>query len=238
VLVSALPKWQSRGVSAIIVEKAIPRDAVSQIRSSIARGPFLPGKTTAVGGAAIAKNNLQLSPDSPAAADATEILVTALDANVAFKTATWIDAMMPPLFCRYEPGMRYGDHIDSAIMGDPPMALRCDIAVTISLNDAASYDGGELVIDSAGASRSWKGAPGDAIIYPADTLHRVSTVTRGVREVAIFWIQSMVRDAGQRRILYDLKTALDVLDCTPEPPPHVEALRRSYFNLIRMWANP
>ena len=77
--------------------------------------------------------------------------------------------------------------------------------------------------------------PGDAIIYPADTLHRVAPVTRGVRDVAVFWIQSLVRDAGRRRILYDIRSALDVLDRSPEPPPHVEALRRSYFNLIRMW---
>jgi PKHD-type hydroxylase len=222
-------------VSAIVIEGALSPDVLSRVRGVIAGGPFVAGRQTAVGGAARIKNNLQLASDSPAAATAAEILVGALQGNGAFQSATWPDAVMTPLFVRYEPGMTYGNHIDGALMGEPPMMLRCDIAVTICLSDAATYEGGELVIDAAGVARAWKGKAGDVIVYPADTLHRVAPVTRGVRDVAVFWIQSLVRDAGRRRILYDLKSALDVLDRSPEPPPHVEALRRSYFNLIRMW---
>jgi PKHD-type hydroxylase len=222
-------------VSAIIIEGALSPDVLSQIRAALAGGTFVAGSQTAVGGAALRKNNLQLAPDSPPAVKAAELLVGSLQDNAAFQSATWADAMMTPLFARYEPGMTYGDHIDGALMGEPPMMLRCDVAVTVCISDASAYEGGELVIDAAGVARAWKGKAGDAIIYPADTLHRVTPVTRGVRDVAIFWIQSLVRDAGRRRILYDLKSALDVLDRSPEPPPHVEALRRSYFNLIRMW---
>jgi PKHD-type hydroxylase len=223
-------------VSAIVIEGAVAPDVLEQITAAIAAGPFLAGRETAVGGAALIKNNLQLSPQSPGAKKAVDLLGVALQSRPAFQTATWPAAILRPLFCRYEVGMSYGRHIDGAFMGDPPSMIRCDIAVTVSLNDGASYDGGELVIDAAGAAHGWKGHAGDAIVYPADTLHEVTPVTRGTREVAILWIQTRVRDPGQRRILYDLKAALDVLDRTPEPPPHVEALRRSYFNLIRMWA--
>lgn len=222
-------------MSAIIIEAAVSAGVLARIREAIAGGSFIAGRETAVGGAARLKHNLQLAPDSTAAAKAAELLVGALQGNAAFQAATWADAMMTPLFARYEPGMSYGNHIDGALMGEAPMLLRCDIAVTVALADGSTYEGGELVIDAAGVSSAWKGKAGDAIVYPADTLHRVSPVTRGVREVAVFWIQSLVRDAGRRRILYDLKSALDVLDVSPQPPPHVDALRRSYFNLIRMW---
>jgi PKHD-type hydroxylase len=222
-------------MSTIVVEGAIPPGVVAEIVAAMARGPFVPGNQTAVGGAAAIKDNLQLAQDSPAATKAVDLLTRALEANAAFQSATWADAMMRPLFCRYETGMKYGNHIDGAIMG-APVAIRCDIAVTVCLNDGASYEGGELIIDVAGAAHGWKGRAGDAIVYPADTLHCVSTVTKGVRQVAVFWIQSTIRDPARRRILYDLKAALDVLDRGPQPPPHVEAVRRSYFNLIRMWA--
>ena len=144
--------------------------------------------------------------------------------------------MLRPMFCRYGVGMKYGDHVDGAIMGDASSQVRCDVAMTVCLNDAAEYDGGELVIDAAGAPASWRGNAGDVIVYPAGTLHRVTEVTRGTRDVAISWIQSMVRDGGRRRILYDLRTALDAFDRLPTPPAEAEAIRRSYFNLIRMWA--
>jgi PKHD-type hydroxylase len=64
----------------------------------------------------------------------------------------------------------------------------------------------------------------------------VAPITRGVRDVAITWVQSMVREADRRRILFDLRGALDALDASASPPPVTEAVRRSYFNLIRMWA--
>jgi PKHD-type hydroxylase len=142
--------------------------------------------------------------------------------------------------------MTYGEHIDGALMGEPPDLVRCDVAVTICLNDGSSYEGGDLVIDAAGMPRSWKGNAGDCLLYPADTLHRVEPVTRGVREVAVIWIQSLVRDPARRRILFDLRAVLEELDRGSQSPapapapavsgPHVETLRRSYFNLIRMWA--
>jgi PKHD-type hydroxylase len=144
--------------------------------------------------------------------------------------------MLRPLICRYEVGMHYGDHVDGAVMGEGETQIRCDIALTICLSDASDYDGGELVIDSAGVPSPWKGRAGDVVVYPAGTLHRVAPVTRGVRDVAVSWIQSMVREPERRRILFDLRTALDALDRSSAPPPEAEALRRSYFNLIRLWA--
>jgi PKHD-type hydroxylase len=223
-------------MSAIVIAGALPPDVVSKIRARLASGSFISGKTTAVGRAQAIKEKLVLAPDSPAAAEAVELLVGALKANQAFQAAAWPDAMLRPLFCRYGVGMKYGDHVDGAIMGDPASQVRCDVAMTVCLSDATEYEGGELIIDAAGVPTSWRGKAGDLILYPADTLHRVTEVTRGTRDVAIAWIQSMVRDGARRRILFDLKTALDAFDALPVPPVETEAIRRSYMNLIRMWA--
>jgi len=223
-------------MSAIVIAGAVPPDVVAQIRARMEQGPLVSGKTTAVGRTKDVKDNLMLAPDSQGAAQSVELLVGALKANQAFQAAAWPEAMLRPLFCRYGVGMKYGDHVDGAVMGDATEQVRCDVAMTVCLSDAAEYEGGELVIDAAGVPTAWRGKAGDVILYPADTLHRVTAVTSGNRDVAISWIQSMVRDGGQRRILFDLKSALDAFDALPAPPAEAEAIRRSYFNLIRMWA--
>jgi PKHD-type hydroxylase len=223
-------------VSAIVIAGAVPPDVVARIRALMERGPLISGKTTAVGRAQSIKENLILAPDSSGSAQAVELLVGALKAIPAFQAAAWPEAMLRPLFCRYGVGMKYGDHVDGAIMGDATEQVRCDVAMTVCLSDAAEYEGGELVMDAAGVPRGWRGKAGDVIVYPADTLHRVTEVTSGTRDVAISWIQSMVRDGARRRILFDLKAALDAFDALPTPPAEAEAIRRSYFNLIRMWA--
>ena len=223
-------------MSAIVIAGAVPPDVVALIRARVQAGPFVSGKVSAVGRAQAIKDNLVLVPDAPGAVEAVEMLVGALKANPAFQAAAWPEAMLRPMFCRYGVGGKYGDHVDGAIMGDGTEQVRCDVAMTVSLSDEGEYDGGDLVIDAAGVATRWRGKAGDVILYPADTLHRVTEVTRGARDVAISWIQSMVRDGGCRRILFDLKGALDAFDALPAPPPEAEAIRRSYFNLIRMWA--
>jgi PKHD-type hydroxylase len=231
-------------MSAIVIANVVAPEVVAQIRATMAGGPFISGKATAVDGAAAIKENLLLAPDSPACARALDLLAGALEAHSGFQTAAWPEAMLRPHFCRYEVGMGYGNHVDAALMGEPASSslIRCDVAVTVCLNDAEEYDGGELIIDPAGVPTSWKGSAGDAIVYSADTLHRVAQVTRGVRVVAVSWIQSMVREPERRRILHDLRSVLDALDqaaagAAPlaQASP-VETLRRSYLNLIRMWA--
>jgi PKHD-type hydroxylase len=223
-------------MSAIVIPGAVPPEIVARIRALMERGPLVSGKLTAVGRAKDIKDNVMLAPDSAAAREAVELLVGALKTNQAFQAAAWPEAMLRPLFCRYADGGNYGDHVDGAMMGDATEQVRCDIAMTVCLSDAAEYEGGELVMDAAGVPTAWRGKAGDAIVYPADTLHRVNPVKSGARDVAITWIQSMVRDAACRRILFDLKAVLDAFDAQPTPPPEAEAIRRSYFNLIRMWA--
>jgi PKHD-type hydroxylase len=126
--------------------------------------------------------------------------------------------------------MEYGAHIDSPRMQD----VRCDVAVTVCLSD--SYSGGELVVDVDGASVTWKGSIGDCVVYAADTTHMVTPVGHGVREVAVFWVQSLVRNPAHRRLLFDLRTALDEAQHgTNNTPAHIAKLERIYANLVRYW---
>jgi PKHD-type hydroxylase len=228
-------------MSAIVIANAVAPDVVAQIRAAMDGGPFISGKATAVAGAVGIKESLLLAPDSAACERALDLLAGALQEHAGFQTAAWPEAMLRPHFCRYEVGMGYGDHVDAAIMGESASLIRCDVALTVCLNDAEEYDGGELIIDAAGVPTTWKGRAGDAIVYSANTLHRVARVTRGVRVVAVSWIQSMVRQSERRRLLYDLRSVLDTLDrpaaaSSPAPSSSVETLRRSYLNLVRMWA--
>ncbi len=216
------------------IRNVLSPEQVSLIRSITATGSYGPGSVTAVGTAVAIKHNLQLATGSDAATRAAEVLVAALRENGAFYAATWLDAMTAPLFCRYEPGMTYGNHVDAAMMGGPPMQMRCDLAVTVWLSDVASYDGGELIMDSDGVGQPWKENAGDCVVYPADTLHRVAPVTRGAREVAVFWIQTLVREDWQRRILFDLTHVLQRLE-SAGPGPDEEQVRRVYYNLVRHW---
>ena len=223
---------------AILIRRAVPAQPLGVIRAITSSGSYGPGSVTAVGPTSRIKHNLQLATGSDAASRAAEVLVEALRESSSFMSATWIDAMTTPLFCRYEPGMTYGDHVEAGMMGEAPMQMRCDIAVTVWLVDGASYEGGELLTDTdgSGGGQSWKGDAGDCVIYAADTVHRVAPVTRGVREVAVFWVQTMIRDEWQRRILFDLLQVLERLQAGPSPGPEAETLRRIYHNLIRRWA--
>jgi PKHD-type hydroxylase len=143
--------------------------------------------------------------------------------------------MRPLTFSRYAPGMEYGNHVDDAIMaGDPP--LRSDISVTLFLAPPEDYDGGELVLDSHGGEEAYKLPAGHAIIYPSTALHRVAPVTHGTRDVAIGWIQSLVREAAKREILFDLDTARRSIFAAQGKSADFDRLSLSYSNLLRLWS--
>ena len=178
-----------------------------------------------------------LAPDSPGATEAVELLVGALKANQAFQAAAWPEAMLRPMFCRYGVGMKYGDHVDGAIMGDANEQVRCDVAMTVCLSDAAEYEGGELVIDAAGVPTTLARQGGRRDPLSRRARSTGSTRSRAARATSRSpgsraWCAT--RTAGASCSIS--RSALDAFDALPTPPAEAEAIRRSYFNLIRMWA--
>jgi PKHD-type hydroxylase len=140
------------------------------------------------------------------------------------------------IFARYQPGMRYGDHVDDPIMGQGPR-FRSDVSMTVFLNGPESYDGGELVIRTPFGDQQVKLAAGHAVVYPSASVHRVAEVTRGERLVALTWIQSFVRDAAQRELLYELDQSRQQLLRSDPESEITKNIDRSYVNLLRMWAD-
>jgi PKHD-type hydroxylase len=220
------------------IPRVLTESQIARGRPLLEQAKWVDGRATAGHLSARAKHSLQVAEGTPEARELGEVVVTALERTPLFMSAALPLRVFPPLFNRYEPGMTFGAHVDNAIRQVPgtPHRVRTDLSMTLFLSEPSEYDGGELMIDTAGVARSWKGNAGDAIVYPADTLHRVAPVTRGNRDVAISWLQSMVREPERRRILFDVRAVLDAMDRAAPPPPEAEILRRSYFNLIRMWA--
>jgi PKHD-type hydroxylase len=148
----------------------------------------------------------------------------------------------PPLFNRYEAfgGHHFGLHVDNALRGDCLTGLRMirtDLPVTLFLSEPDECDGGEPVVEDLYGSHEIKLAAGDLVLYPASSLHLVTPVTRGMRVASFFWLQSMVRDAHARSLIFDLDTSIQALmERLGRDDPETVKLTGIYHNLIRYWA--
>ncbi|MGQ0699093.1 MAG: Fe2+-dependent dioxygenase [Panacagrimonas sp.] len=218
----------------LVLNNVLDAPTLTAIRNTLSSSNFADGNSTAGWHARTVKNNLQTTHEGCA-----QRVHQALFRHKLFRTATQPNVLMPPTFSRYVPGMSYGSHVDDAIMG-ATQAVRTDIAMTVFLSDPASYDGGELVIESYTGETRFKLAAGDAILYPATTIHHVAEVTRGERLAAVMWIQSLVRDPARREILFDLDSVRRALweKAGRTKTPEFDLAAKTYVNLMRLWAEP
>lgn len=213
-------------------------EEVLHCRDSLLQQSWQDGRLTAGHIAATVKANQQLPRDNPVAQQLGQLILDRLGQSAAFMSAALPLKVLPPLFNRYEAGATYGDHIDNAIftMPNSSMKVRSDVSTTVFLSEPDSYEGGELVISDTYGEQRVKLAAGDAIVYPATSLHRVEAVTQGVRVGAFFWTQSLVASNEQRHILHDLDEAIQQVLAED---PNSEAARRLsgvYHNLLRQWS--
>ncbi|CCA92022.1 putative hydroxylase [Novosphingobium sp. PP1Y] len=147
---------------------------------------------------------------------------------------------LPPLFNRYGGGQAFGAHVDNAIrqVQGTEFRIRSDLSCTLFLTEPEDYDGGELVIQDLYGEQRVKLRAGDMVLYPASSLHRVTPVTRGERISSFFWLQSMVRDHGEREQLYRLDCSIQTLSAERGgQDPVVLELTNLYHNLLRRWAD-
>ena len=222
------------------VHNVLDADALTRCRALLAAGCWVDGRITAGSQSAQVKNNLQLPESAPASAAARAIVLEGLERSPLFFAAALPKRIFPPLFNRYEGAANaFGNHIDNAVrtVGTTGQRVRTDLSATLFLSDPAAYEGGELVIEDTYGPRLVKLAAGDLVLYPSTSVHRVEPVTHGARLASFLWIESMVRDDGQRRILYDLDMAiLDLRQSYGEIAPAVR-LTGTYHNLLRRWAD-
>jgi PKHD-type hydroxylase len=204
---------------------------LDRLQGELARQSFVDGKRTAQGGARQIKNNRQMARSGPAATEIDHLVVSALRRNETFQAFAIPKRVMLPIFNRYEPGMEYGNHVDSGIMGAAGDAMRTDLAVTVFLSPPDSYEGGELILEGSSGEEEIKLAAGEALVYSAKFIHRVAPVRSGVRLAAVTWVQSAVRDERVRAILYDLHLTLTKLGDREDAALLVS---KSYHNLLRL----
>jgi len=221
------------------VPEVLDAAALERVQRLLARAPWLDGRVTAGHQSAQVKRNLQVREDSPEARELGDLVLAALERSPLFISAVLPRQVFPPLFNRYEGGMGFGSHVDNAMRGIPgtPVRLRTDVSATLFLSDPASYDGGELVVEDTYGSHAVKLPAGDLILYPASSLHHVTPVTRGTRLASFFWTQSLVKDAAQRAILFDLDMSLVDLRRDVPGHPSLLSLTAVYQNLLRQWAD-
>ena len=226
----------------VAVPALLSPDQLSEVQRLVGEGKWEDGKKTAGQQSELAKRNLQLSASSAEAQAAGRIVMDALASNGLFMSAALPDRVFPPLFNRYDAGAGHGfdNHVDNAIryLEDKSNRIRTDLSATLFLSDPESYDGGELVIDDTYGAHSVKLPAGDLVLYPSTSLHRVEPVTRGSRVASFFWVQSMVRDDGQRTLLLEMDAALRTLAAElGDKHASVVALTGTYHNLLRRWAD-
>ncbi|MFC4762187.1 Fe2+-dependent dioxygenase [Dyella koreensis] len=216
---------------------------LQMFREKLADAPWTDGRITAGYQSAQAKDNAQLDEQHPIARELSAIVTDAVLRHPTFFAGALPRHIYPPLFNRYSGGQQFGFHVDNAIRYDrarePALPIRTDLSATLFLAAPEEYDGGELVIEDNFGTHSIKLPAGDLVLYPASSLHRVQPVTRGARVASFFWIQSLVRDDAQRRILFDLDVAIQALQ-QKQTNDQVALLSLTgvYHNLLRQWSEP
>jgi len=182
------------------------------------------------------KVNEELAIGQEQRSQVVQMVLARLWANKQLQVICRPRRIMSPILSRYRPGMRYGDHMDNVIMGGSN-PFRVDCSITIFLADPATYDGGELVIDTSPGTQRIKLEPGDAFVYPTHYLHRVEEVTRGERLAVVTWMESLVRDPARREVLYDLAVVAEHVHRVAPGGEAFMTLEKARYNLLRMWAD-
>lgn len=218
-----------------VIDKVLTAEELAHIRGKFATARFGDGRVTAGELAAQAKHNLQLPEGEAETRALARLVIEALQRNPLFVSAALPRTVYPPLFNRYLPGMDFGVHVDNAIrLG--AATLRTDVSGTLFLSEPEDYEGGALIVEDTFGAQRVKLRAGDLVLYPSTSLHRVEPVTAGERNVAVFWVQSLVRDDGRRSLLLQLDGAVRSLRQRAPDSPEIAPIVACYHNLLRLWA--
>jgi PKHD-type hydroxylase len=212
---------------------------VETCRRILAAATWVDGKATAGEQSAVAKRNLQVPETSPEGKQLGELILHALARSPLFNSAVLPLRVFPPLFNRYDEGMTFHAHVDNAIRATAGGArIRTDVSTTLFLSAPEEYEGGELVIEDTYGTQEVKLPAGDLVAYPATSLHRVNPIQSGSRWASFFWTQSMVKDDGRRRLLFEMDMAIIQLrQSLPDDHPGILGITASYHNLLRQWCD-
>lgn len=183
----------------------------------------------------VTKDNVIGDSNDPLARKAGQIALAALQRSEEARNFSFPQRVAVPTLLRYDPGMKYGAHVDAAFLPLGPQPMRSDVSCTLFIASPADYQGGELVIHLGTEITRIKGNAGSAVFYPSTRLHQVTPVSSGARLVMITFIESQIPDEMQRELLYTLNEvrALEGLKMNWHNRTQLEYVSA---NLLRMWS--
>lgn len=218
------------------IKNVLSAEELSQIASLVDSAQWRAGQHSAGDHAVQQKANEEMDQDCDSWKAINQLVVGRLYQRHDFQSAVLPSRVSAAFVSRYSTGMRYQPHVDDPVMGTATGRYRSDVAVTVFLSDAQSYDGGELCVHTRYGPVNVKLPAGSAVAYPASSLHEVTEVTRGERLACVLWAQSLVRSAEQREILSDLDDARQALHLSASSAQVTATVDRAYTNLLRLWA--
>ena len=215
----------------IVIGNVLSAAEIKTVLAALKRARFEDGRATAGFAARLVKHNRQAEGSDRSLETVRKLVAERVLGHEVFRLAVRPKTLSPLLLSRYEKGMRYGSHVDDALME----GMRADVAFTLFLCDPKSYTGGELIIESAAGEDAVKLPAGSLVAYPATSLHRVADVTRGARLAAVGWVRSFVRDPARRELLFELDTARRQMFARDGKSTEFDLVSKSFANLMRMW---
>lgn len=221
----------------LTIGNVLEASAVASLRTRAAKLAWRDGARTAGKVAKTVKKNEQADLSTAAGKAVVDEIMKAVGANAVVKAAAQPARFSPLLLSRTGIGGGYGAHVDNAVMGRDDTRLRTDLSFTVFLSAPEDYEGGALTLDLPGGTQSLKPAAGDMVLYPSSLIHEVETVTKGERLVAVGWIQSQIRSAQQRQIIFDLEQVRATLRAKPSKGDEMLLLDKAISNLLREWTN-
>ena len=222
----------------LAIPDVLTPEQVAGARQLLDSAPWVDGRVTAGHQSSRTKDNMQLPEETPAARQLGDLVLNALGQNALFISSALPARVFPPLFNRYAGGQSFGTHVDNAIrqVTGTGHRIRTDLSATLFFSHPEEYEGGELVVEDTYGTHSVKLPAGHMVLYPATSLHHVRPVTCGALVSSFFWIQSMIRDDGQRTMLFDLDAAIQRLNTDLPDHPSAVQFTGVYHNLLRQWA--
>lgn len=222
------------------VPNVLSKEQVQSIRQAMNQDQqWGSGKNSAGTQAQHIKNNLQIKTDSELYQKLSQFILQQIKNSLLIQSFALPKEILPPLFNCYQDTGHYGNHVDNAIhyFNEKNITVRTDVSMTIFLSEPDEYEGGELIIEDTYGEHEVKLDAGDAIVYPATSLHRVEPVTSGSRIAACTWVQSMVKDDWQRSMLFNLDMTIMQLRHNLGDSKEILQLTNHYHNLLRQWAD-
>ena len=220
------------------IPNVLSKEQIQECKELLHDAKWIDGKSTAGAQAVHVKNNLQLDENDSLTTYLREVITNALRVNQLFISATLANHIISPFFNKYENSGNYGNHVDNSILFDRQMQknYRTDISCSLFFSEPDDYEGGEMVIEDTYGTHEVKLPAGDLIIYPSTSLHRVEPVTKGVRMVSFMWIQSMIRSAWKRSILFELDNNIQSLRLKYGETQEAVNLSIHYHKLMQEWS--